>query len=67
TIAVYVAAVATEEAIEAAKRNRKLNKMCRERLDQCLDTRPGICNECFGYCLAQGVWNDLACPPYGRN
>jgi hypothetical protein len=62
TLGVAIVVAATEEAIEAAKRNRRLNKMCKARLDACLDTRPGICGECFGFCLAQGYWPEHACP-----
>ncbi len=67
TLGVYILAVAAEETMEAVKRNRKLNNMCQERLDECLATTPGICYQCHGFCLAQGYWNELACPRYRPN
>ncbi len=67
TLAVYIVGEATKDVVEAAKRNKRLERKCKEWRDECLSTRPGICGECFRYCLLQGVWNDRACPRSSSN
>lgn len=72
TIAVYAAAVATEEAIEAIRRTRKLENMCDALVVECLaDKRqpPGSefgtekdCGACGRLCKNYGYWPLDKCP-----
>jgi hypothetical protein len=74
TLAVYVAAVATEEAIEAVKRRRKDNAMCMAAYDVCrsynrqpdwnIDTFGQFkdCESCLGECKRHGAWPEYKCP-----
>ena len=66
TIAVYVAAVATEEAIEAAKRRTKREKWCFERLYACVGSGHE-CSACFLECKKDGVWDERKCPLFRPN
>lgn len=61
TIVVYVAAVATEEAIEATKRRTKRDKFCYDRLYECVGRRLE-CSACFIECKNRGVWDERKCP-----
>lgn len=75
TIAVYVAAVATDAAIEAAKRRRQIDLACDPLFHECLsypnqpdwnigDFGTGKdCLGCLGECrLEKGIWPNYKCP-----
>lgn len=75
TIAVYVAAVATDAAIEAAKRRRQIDLACDPLFHECLsypnqpdwnigDFGAGKdCLSCLGECrLEKGIWPNYKCP-----
>jgi hypothetical protein len=77
TVGVYIAVAVTEEVIEAAKRNRRINQMCQARLDECVANpwhppenwefwgKKKQCEACFGYCLDKKYWPEDKCPGPG--
>jgi hypothetical protein len=74
TIVVAVTVHVAEEAIEAARRRRKVEKECKELLVECLNNRwqpewnrgrygnEKECGACFRHCIRHGKWHDEACP-----
>ncbi|HRI68888.1 MAG TPA: hypothetical protein PK156_31880 [Polyangium sp.] len=75
TIAVYVAAVATEEAIEAISKLEKIERLCLALQAECLSNKRQPperwstwgeykdCGACFRECKAEkGIWPDYKCP-----
>ncbi|UQA58646.1 hypothetical protein [Polyangium aurulentum] len=75
TFIVAVTLHAAEEAVEASKRRRKIEKECDELLVQCLEnpsqpewnrSRFGdkkACEFCHSECLHRKKWPDYKCPP----
>ncbi len=72
TLVVYVAAVATEEAIAAVRRTQKLEKWCDALTLECfanIRLPPGSifgthkdCGSCQAYCYKYGLWENNKCP-----
>ncbi len=72
TLVVYVAAVATEEAIAAVRRTQKLENMCQALLVACISDKwlpPGHeygvekdCKVCNWRCKNEGFWPYNMCP-----
>lgn len=61
TLAVAIVAVATDEAIEAARRRTKREKWCYERIYRCVGNHLE-CSACFNECKKDGVWDERKCP-----
>ena len=74
TLAVYIVGEATKDVVEAAKRNKKLERKCQASLVQCISDpwQPPWnreifgdrkqCQACFNYCMDKKYWPTDKCP-----